>query len=225
MKLFLAVFLIGFYGFAQVGIGTNMPDNNAILEISSLEKTFVPPRMTNAQMLAINSPLISSLIYNTTFNSLYIYNSLGWKSMTETDNATLVCKKKGGSLAVSSGIYYNLPLNNSNVSSQNSVTYEIISDGKIRIKENGIYMVSAQLAVSNLPSGTKKYALELYKNNLPVAIFNKNESVQSNKDYWGTTGMVTMNFSIGDVVDLKYLIDNNSALDLVFASFSFVKIN
>jgi hypothetical protein len=225
MRSLYVLLLISYACFGQVGIGTNTPNSSSLLEISSTDKTFVPPRMTNAQMLAIPNPLISSIVYNTTFNSLYIYNSLGWKNMLETENSNLICKKSGGSLTVSNNTYYNFPLNNSHVQTQNISTYEIISNGKIKIKENGIYMVGAQLSVNNMPSGTKSYSIAVFKNGTLIGLLNKNETVQSSTDYWGTSGIMTFSFSINDEIDIKYLINNNSSLSLVFAAFSFVKIN
>lgn len=225
MKPFFLLLLTSYACFSQVGIGTNTPNSSSLLEISSTDKTFVPPRMTNVQMLAIPNPLIASIVYNTTFNSLYIYNSLGWKSMLETDNPNLICKKSGGSLMVSNNTYYNFPLNSTHIQSQNASTYEIISNGKIRIKENGIYMVGAQLSVNNMPSGTKAYSIAVFKNETLIGLLNKNESIQSSTDYWGTSGMMTFRFAIGDEIEIKYLVNNNQSLSLVFAAFSFVKIN
>lgn len=225
MKLLIALLLIGHTCFCQVGIGTNTPNPSSLLEIYTTEKTFVPPRMSNAQMLAISNPLLSSIVYNTTFNTLYIYNSSGWKSMQDTDNSNLICKKNGGTLTVSNNTYYNFPLNGSNILSHNPLTYNLVSNGKIRIKENGIYMVGAQLSVSNMPSGTKGYSIAVFKNGNLIGILNKNESIQSSNDYWGTSGIMTFNLTTNDEIDIKYLINHNTNLNLVFAAFSFVKIN
>ncbi|NHN27679.1 hypothetical protein FIA58_018515 [Flavobacterium jejuense] len=225
MKPFFALLLMGYACYSQVGIGTNTPNSSSLLEISATDKAFVPPRMTNSQMLAISHPSISSIVYNTTFNTLYIYNSLGWKSMQDTDNSNLICKKSGGTLTVTNNTYYNFPLNSSNVLSQNSSTYDVISNGKIKIKENGIYMIGAQLSVNNMPSGTKAYSIAVYKNGSLIGLLNKNESIQSSNDYWGASGIMTFNLRINDEIDIKYLINNNTNLNLVYAAFSFIKIN
>ncbi len=225
MKPFIALFLIGYACYGQIGIGTNTPNPSSLLEISASDKTFVPPRMTNAQMLAIPSPLISSIVYNTTFNSLYIYNSLGWKSMQETDNSNLICKRNGGTLTVSNATYYNFPLNSSHIQSLNASTYDVISNGKIRIKENGVYMIGAQISVNNMPSGTKAFSVAVFKNNSLLGLLNKNESIQSSNDFWGTSGIMTFDLKTNDEIDIKYLINHNSNLNLAFAAFSFVKIN
>lgn len=51
--------------FAQVGIGTTMPDASAILDVESFSKGFLPPRMTSEQMYAISSPATGLLVYCT----------------------------------------------------------------------------------------------------------------------------------------------------------------
>ncbi|WOC39336.1 hypothetical protein [Polaribacter sp. HL-MS24] len=51
--------------FAQKGIGTNTPNESAILELRSTHKGFLPPRMTQAQMLAIINPVAGLMVYFT----------------------------------------------------------------------------------------------------------------------------------------------------------------
>ncbi len=59
-KIFTTLFIVSsFVGYAQtnnVGIGTKQPDNSAILDLSSNEKGFLMPRMTEAQRNAIKTP-------------------------------------------------------------------------------------------------------------------------------------------------------------------------
>ncbi len=76
---FVSFFLTGEI-LSQVKIGNN-PSNinsNSILELESNTKTFVMPRMTNAQMWSITKPLEGSLVYNYTDSSIYVYRSAGW---------------------------------------------------------------------------------------------------------------------------------------------------
>ena len=48
-KIYLLVLFLGFFGTAQTGIGTTMPDASAKLDISSTSKGLLVPRMTLAQ--------------------------------------------------------------------------------------------------------------------------------------------------------------------------------
>jgi hypothetical protein len=63
---------------AQVGIGTNTPDNSAMLDVSSTEKGMLFPRMTAAQRVAIPNPAVGLHIFDINSNSLWFYNGSFW---------------------------------------------------------------------------------------------------------------------------------------------------
>ena len=73
----------------NVGIGTTLKvganastiDANSLLELESTTKTFVPPRMTTAQMTALTGALVGSVVYNTTLNCLHQKTASGWLSL------------------------------------------------------------------------------------------------------------------------------------------------
>ena len=63
---------------SNVGIGTQAPHANVILDLSSKTKAFRPPSMTTTQRDAISSPAEGSVIYNTSTNVLNFYNGSAW---------------------------------------------------------------------------------------------------------------------------------------------------
>ncbi|MCM2339267.1 MAG: hypothetical protein NDI62_02320 [Burkholderiales bacterium] len=65
----------------NVGIGTTSPNANAIVDLTSTTKAFMPPRMTTAQRDAIPSPTAGMVIYNTTANKLNVYTTT-WETIT-----------------------------------------------------------------------------------------------------------------------------------------------
>lgn len=65
-------------GTGNVGIGTTTPDANAILDVQSTTKAFVPPRMTTTQRDAIASPAAGFVIFNTTTGVLNFHNGSVW---------------------------------------------------------------------------------------------------------------------------------------------------
>jgi Beta-propeller repeat len=68
-------------GVAQVAINTDgsQPDPNAILDLTSTNKAFLPPRMTNVQIKAIPSPKEGMLAYDTDFKCLRMYSGSEWQ--------------------------------------------------------------------------------------------------------------------------------------------------
>ena len=57
----------------RVGIGTDTPDESALLELNSNSKGFLLPRLSVDEIAAISSPADGLLVYNTTDGKLYIY--------------------------------------------------------------------------------------------------------------------------------------------------------
>ena len=66
--------------FSQVGIGTTTPNPSSILDVSSTNQGFLPPRMTTAQRNAIVSPAEGLIVYNTDCRSLDFFNGTSWIS-------------------------------------------------------------------------------------------------------------------------------------------------
>jgi hypothetical protein len=64
--------------FAQVGIGTNTPDNSAMLEIQTNDRGILFPRLTSAQRSSIANPATGLYVFDTNTNSLWYYNGALW---------------------------------------------------------------------------------------------------------------------------------------------------
>jgi len=63
----------------NIGIRTITPDASAILDLTSTTTGLLPPRMTNAQRVAIAAPAIGLIVYCTDVTEgLYINKSTGW---------------------------------------------------------------------------------------------------------------------------------------------------
>ncbi|MFB3390063.1 hypothetical protein [Flavobacterium sp. LAR06] len=79
----LSFMLLYYASYSQVGIGTTSPHASAILDITSINKGLLPPRMTTAQRNAIVWPTAGLLVYNTTTNCDEFYAGAGWISMCD----------------------------------------------------------------------------------------------------------------------------------------------
>ena len=68
-----------------VGIGTTSPNATSLLEINSVTKGFLTPRMTRVQRLAIVTPALGLLVYQTDSNAgFYYYYGAGWNRLLTT---------------------------------------------------------------------------------------------------------------------------------------------
>jgi len=74
---------------AALGLGVSSPNASALLEVSSTTKGFLPPRMTEVQRIAINSPVQGLMIYCTNCGANgepEYYNGSSWVNLA--GNAT-----------------------------------------------------------------------------------------------------------------------------------------
>jgi len=55
---------------------------SALMEITSTTLGFLPPRMTNAQKLAITTPAAGLVVYDTTLNKLCVRTASSWETIT-----------------------------------------------------------------------------------------------------------------------------------------------
>ena len=62
-------------------INTTTDVASSQLTIESTTKGFLPPRMSNAQMLAIATPATSLMVYDTTNNKLCCYDGTTWQNL------------------------------------------------------------------------------------------------------------------------------------------------
>jgi starch-binding outer membrane protein, SusD/RagB family len=85
-KFFILLFSCSFFlcnnSRAQnMGIGTTLPDSNAILDISSSSKGVLIPRMDSVQRKSI-PPTKGLLVYDSTYSSFWYHNGTGWLRIT-----------------------------------------------------------------------------------------------------------------------------------------------
>jgi hypothetical protein len=100
---FLLMF-VNYQNFAQ-GVAINSdnsdPDPSAILDVQSIEKGFLPPRMTTSDRNAITSPANGLVVYDTDEESLFLYNGTGWLPLV-TDSGSQ-WEPDGGNIFRNSG--------------------------------------------------------------------------------------------------------------------------
>ncbi|MBZ9650936.1 hypothetical protein [Psychroflexus montanilacus] len=75
---------------AQVGIGTESPHSSSLLDIESINKGILIPRMTTVERDAIETPAEGLQIYNITNNSTDVFSSGSWKSYLFSRESNIV---------------------------------------------------------------------------------------------------------------------------------------
>jgi len=79
--LLILLFLIGvLHVKSQVAINTDdsNPDNSSMLDVKSMNKGVLIPRMTSAERNAIVSPAVGLILYDLTNQSYWYYNGVSW---------------------------------------------------------------------------------------------------------------------------------------------------
>ena len=195
--------------YCQVGIGTTSPDDGSALQIDSTTGAFVPPRMTDTQMMSVATPLDGAMVFNITKNSYYIYKNSSWKSLS---NSTLIvnrfCSAGNSIISTNTNTYYDFPIGNSDALVTDPQLYNMTSNGSVTILESGNYMFSASLSVRNMPSGSTKYIIAITINGTLVGYLNRGFATLTGTDYWGTSGNIMYPISANDVVKIRYVINN-----------------
>lgn len=85
----------------NVGINSSAVPSSALLEVKSTTQGFLPPVMTDAQMLAIASPVAGLTVYNSSAECLFSYTGTFWKSMCALPADTVNITFTGGNQSVS----------------------------------------------------------------------------------------------------------------------------
>jgi hypothetical protein len=74
----------------NIGIGTSAPDNSALVDMSSANKGFLPPRLNSEQMAAIVNPAEGLMIYNVSDKHFYFYTT-EWTRIAMENEGNWTC--------------------------------------------------------------------------------------------------------------------------------------
>ncbi|MEL7532550.1 MAG: tail fiber domain-containing protein [Bacteroidota bacterium] len=88
MRLILKTWIItcffsvsGLAAYAQLGVGTILPDQSSMFEVVSSSKGILISRLTTSQRDGISSPATSLLIYNTSTNQYEFFDGSNWQPL------------------------------------------------------------------------------------------------------------------------------------------------
>ena len=116
----------------DIGINTTSPDSSAKLDVTATTKGFLPPRLTDNQMNAVNQPATGLLVFNTDQNKYYFNSGTpgapNWIPMSGT-SGTVACTNlvnTGPSVSNTGNFAVNLVVNGKNICEDDTgCTYRI----------------------------------------------------------------------------------------------------
>jgi uncharacterized protein (TIGR02145 family) len=85
--------LVNTFVFSQIGMGTNSPNQKAVLDLTSTTKGFLPPRMTNIQKTAIVTPPAGLMLWCSDCGlngEMQAYNGVSWIILSGAISPTLM---------------------------------------------------------------------------------------------------------------------------------------
>lgn len=187
---------------------------------------FSLPRLTNTEMLGIANPYLGSILYNTDDNNVYKFDGTSWVRIDETLTLdSVILNREGGyTLPNATNVYFDFPINANHIQSIDTDVFEIIGDGEIRVLESGVYLISAELSTSNLPSGDIKYILGAFRNGTLIGYLTRGSVNLPNTDWWGASGVLMYNFTANDEIRIRYVLNAGQTLTGRFINIGITKM-
>ncbi|OFY07649.1 MAG: hypothetical protein A2W99_15080 [Bacteroidetes bacterium GWF2_33_16] len=151
--------LASFVSFGQgVGISetTITPDNSAILELRSISRGFLVPRLTAVQRTSIASPARGLLVYDTDSASLWYYEG-GWQKITnqvqlDAIQAELNNTQNGAGLGTNGDYIVNTTANYINLATDLADADDILDD-QLKTIADSTHQIQAELDVTQAGAG------------------------------------------------------------------------
>lgn len=87
LTLLFTIFLSAIFATAQnvaINNDNTAPAGSAMLDVKSITKGFLMPRMTSAQRGAIASPIIGLLVFDTDTKTIWAFNGTSWTNLTSS---------------------------------------------------------------------------------------------------------------------------------------------
>ncbi|MCY7291064.1 MAG: hypothetical protein LH615_02670 [Ferruginibacter sp.] len=121
----------------RIGIGTNNPQSSAALDITSTNKGFLVPRLTQSARLAIPNPTNGLLVYDSTLHRLYQFQEGEWRFMLTNQSWTQANTRNWiYSSANSIGIGVSVPTEKLDVNGKIQARGDVIADANIDAGSN-----------------------------------------------------------------------------------------
>ena len=203
MKNILAFFsffiLLSNFSFAQIGIGTNVVDGSAILEMESTDKGVLLPRMTEAEKLAIVSPATGLTIYQTdSVNGFYYFNGSGWNPLAGVQPAIEKTSNDGYRFVGSPRAVGNNAIDFSLVEGVPSGTYGARNNNAVAIGNGVLASNTNTVAIGYLNTSSGDRSVSFGSNNTSSALNSTSIGYDNNASGTGSLAAGTNNQAFQD---------------------------
>ncbi len=194
--------LFSFSTFAQVGIGTQIPDASAMLDVQSTVKGILVPRMTSAQRLAIPSGAPNGLlVFDTDNNSFWFFKSPTWMQITAAVGfaATPTSGKTIADNSYSTLAPYTESFDDGNNFNPANGTFTAPSSGMYHFDG----LVQWNIGISGSPQNHVPSSIRIYNNGTIVEVGQVTRILDIDAGFGdGLSVSVNVKLAIGDVVNI-----------------------
>jgi len=236
--MFFFLFLFELLSYGQVGIGTTVPDESSILDVSSTNKGFLHPRLTEAERDGIANPAKGLTVYNLDEDCLQInsgtssspdWSCVGSSSVVSSTSSVLNdCNANGfegvyvNGLALTASSIFSVTITNNSFNSTDNISFttgDLVLSGVSGLSVSGVSPTSATIvsggsqvieySLTGTPSGIGTLTGDWTKLGLNCA---RTVNV-TNGDAVFTLPQTAIVVSINDgtpLVDVQGVIDNTS---------------
>lgn len=158
-------------------------------------------------------------------NTYYIGTGDGTLVLIESKTKAVVLNRSGGSLPTANNTYFDFPVNSSHITTISSNYFSVLGNGRIQVLDSGVYMISASLSCSNLPSGGTKYILGVYINGTLSGYLSRGFVTLPSTDFWGTSGSLMFSLNNNDIISIRYVLNaGGSTLNARFSNIGVAKL-
>jgi len=180
---------------------------------------------TTSEINAITGAEEGMLTYDTSEKKLKTYDGINW-STDDTASTIILNRVNGGAiLNTATNTYFDLPLTAAHTQVNTGSAFTIVGTSEIRINQDGVYLISAALSTSNMPSGSTKYILAARRNGALIGYLTRGFVTLPNVDFWGASGTLMYQLSTNDVINIQYVINaGGSTLNNIFSNAAITKL-
>jgi hypothetical protein len=224
----MIVLLLSTYSYAQVGIGVKIPHSSSMLEVVSTTKGTLLTRMTQVQRLAIKTPAIGLLVYQTDgVDGFYYFSKTGWKmlitgsgggtSYTFTSPLTL----NGSTVSIlqanatTNGFLSSTDWNTFNNKLNSNPQITAGTKTKITYDSKGLVTAGADATTSDILEGINQYFTEERVRNTPLSGYSvgSNTEVSNADNVIASIGKLQAQINAKQTSGQAWLLGGNAGID------------